>query len=385
MSGLSASGFERKRLVDIKIDIEDNLKLAFGDNIDLSAQSGFGQFVGIMSEALSDQWESQENVYNSQYPSTAQGTQLSNVVMYNGIERQEATKSVILAVTLSGIAGTVIPAGSQVSVVSTEEVFVTDTEATIGVGGTTTVNVTAVNTGPVAAAIGTLTVIETPVYGWTSVNNTAAATEGRDEETDAELRVRRELSTAALGQNLVDALYGQLLNLEGVTDALVISNGTDGTVDGIPAHQFLTVVIGGTDANIAATIWRNTPQGILSFGTTTVVHVDDQGFSQNVKFTRPSEVDIYFKVNITTNSVEFPATGSNDIKAAIVAYGIANFKIGDDVILSEFYTPINATPGILTIVLYIGLSASPSGTSNLTIDNDEVSDYAISQVEVNIT
>ena len=67
MSGLTPEGFERKRLIDIKTTIEDALKLAFGNNIDLSEQSGFGQFVGILSEAISDQWESQENIYNSQY------------------------------------------------------------------------------------------------------------------------------------------------------------------------------------------------------------------------------------------------------------------------------------------------------------------------------
>ena len=54
MSGLSAAGFERKRLIDIKAEIETALKLAFGDNIDLEPQSGFGQFVGILSEAFSD-------------------------------------------------------------------------------------------------------------------------------------------------------------------------------------------------------------------------------------------------------------------------------------------------------------------------------------------
>ena len=383
MSGLSASGFERKRLADIKSDLEDALKLAFGNNIDLDPESGFGQFVGILSEALSDQWESQENVYNSQYPSTAQNNQLANVVMYNGITKQDATNSTVTA-TLTGVEGTVIPIGSKASVASTGEVFVTLAEVTIPAGGSETVAMQSEDTGAIEAAAGTLTVIDTPIFGWTATTNAADATAGRDEETDAELRVRRTLSTQALGQNLVDSLFGQLLNIDGVEDALVVSNGTDGVVDGIPAHKFLTSILGGDDDEIAEAIWNNTPQGIASYGATTVVHTDDQGFDQDVKFTRPSEVDIYFKVDITVNTSEFPGSGSDDIKAAIAAYGLANFKIADDVIRSEFYTPINTAPGILTIDLRIGLGASPTGTANITIDNDEISRYDITQVEVNI-
>lgn len=382
MSGLTASGFDRKRLTDIKTDIETALKLAFGDNIDLDPQSGFGQFVGILSEALSDQWESQENTYNSQYPSTAQANQLSNVVMYNGIERQEATNSTISSVTISGTNGTVIPAGSKASVASTGAIFITDSEVTIS-GGTATVDVTSEETGAIESAIDTLTVIETPIFGWTAITNPNAAIAGREEETDAELRIRREQSTQALGQNLVDALFGQLLNLDDVEDAVVISNGTDAPVGGIPAHQFLTSILGGGNAEIAEAIWQNTPQGILSFGTTTVVHTDTQGFPQDVKFTRPDDVDIYFKIDITVDG-SFPGTGEADIKAAVVAYGETTFKISDDVIMSEFYTPINTVPGITSIDLFIGLGASPAGTANITIDPDEVSRYDTTRVEVNI-
>lgn len=381
MSGLTATGFERKRLVDIKADIETRLKLVFGENIDLSPQSGFGQFVGIESEAQSDQWESQENIYNSQYPSTAQGVQLSNVVMYNGIERFKASNSTVTG-TISGINGTVIPAGSKASVVATGDIFVTLSEATIS-GGSVAVAMNSEEKGIIEAAAGTLTIIETPIFGWVSIINNNDALVGAEEETDAELRIRRELSTQALGNNLIDALFGQLLNLEGVEDAVVKDNKTATPAEGIPAYQFLVSILGGDNAEIASIIWNNTPQGIISAGTTTVVHTDDQGFPQDVKFVRPAEIDIYFKIDITTNG-DFPGSGAADIKTAVVNYGIENFKISDDVIMIEFYTPINTIPGILTLDLFIGLGASPAGTSNLVIDLDEVSRYDTTRVEVNI-
>jgi len=383
MAGLTPAGFERKRLTDIKADIESRLKSVFGDNIDLTPESGFGQFVGIESEAQSDQWESQENVYNSQYPSTSQGSQLSNVVMYNGIERQEATNSTVTG-TLTGVEGTLISTGSLASVTGTGDLFETLEDITIPPGGTITVAMQSVEEGVITALTGTLTNIETPVFGWTSITNTADAIVGREEEIDSELRIRRQQSTQALGQNLVDSLFGQLLNISGVEDAVVISNGTDAIVDGIPPHQFLSSILGGDNDDIADAIWLNTPQGIASHGAITVVRPDAQGFSQDIKFTRPSDIEIYYKVDITVDG-DFPGTGEDDIKNAIVSFGAINFKISDDVIYHDFFTPINTVPGIVTLALGMGLGASPAGTSNLTIDADEVSRYDTTRVEVNVT
>jgi len=182
---------------------------------------------------------------------------------------------------------------------------------------------------------------------------------------------------------LSDSLYAQLLQVDNVDDVLVFSNGTGGVVNGVPAHNFLTVVRGGDDDDIAAVVWTNTPQGIASYGTTTVSVTDAQGYSQDVKFTRPSPINIYFTVTITTDS-DFPSTGSDDIKAAMVAYGQANFLIDDDVIMSEFYTPINTIPGITSIVLTIGTAPTPVGTANITIDIDEYSNYDPSYIGVTI-
>lgn len=380
MSGLAATGFERKRLADIKADIEARLKLVFGENIDLNPQSGFGQFVGIESEAQSDLWQAMENVYNSQYPSTASGAALSNVVMLNGIERQVATKSTVTE-TLTGIPGTLIGAGSKVATIDTDSVFVTLSDVTIPISGSINVAMEAEETGEIEAGIGTLTVIKTPIYGLVSATNAAASSIGRDEETDAALRARREQSTQALGQNLIDSLFGQLSNLSGVTDVLVKDNKTAIPADGIPANQFLVVILGGVDADIANIIWVNTPQGIDSFGTTTVAHTDAQGFPQDVNFTRPTEIDIYFKISIGTDS-SYPIDGTALLKQAVSDYGDANFGISDDVILTRFYTAINSIPGIISIDLRIGLAPSPTGTSDITIALDEVSAYDIAAVEV---
>lgn len=382
--GMTSDGFSRKRLADIKSDLEARLKEIFGNNIDLQAESVFGQFVGIASEVAADQWESQENVYFSEYPNTASGQQLSNAVKLNGLTRQEARSSTVTAL-ITGTNGTVIPVGSKASTSDTGAVFVTLSEVTIGSGGTVDVDMESENTGVIEATSGTLTIIETPIFGWASITNALDAIPGRDEETDVELRERQADSTLAAGQNNADALFGQLRNVDGVFDALVLENKTNVTdSNGIPPHEFECVVKGGTDEDVAQVIWTNTPQGIQSHGNQTEVVTDAQGLPQNVYFTRPTEITIYVEIDITVDTSTFPTSGEDDIKQAVVDYGEDNFLISDNVIYSQLYTPINQTPGILTIDLTIGTSPSPTGTSNIVIDFDEISSWLITNVEVNI-
>jgi len=382
MSGLTAQGFERKRLIDILSGPEAAQKLIFGDNINLDPESRFGQLNGIIAEAISDQWEGQENIYYAMYPSTAQGVQLSNVVQLNGINRDSGDNSTVTA-TVTGTAGLSIPAGSLASVTGTEEVFETLDTVIIPAAGFIDVAMASVDEGAIEAVAGTLVNIETPIFGWTAITNAADANPGRLEETDPELRIRREASTAAGGNNLADACAAQLNNLDDVTSAIVIDNKTD-IVDanGLDPHTFAAVAIGGAAAEIAGVVWSNTPQGIDSFGGLSEVITDGQGFSQTVNYSRAADIDIYFKVDITTNS-DYPGDGDAQIKAAIVAYGEANFGIYNDVILSAFYTPINSVPGIIGIILTMNKTGAPVvETANITIAYNEISRYNIADISI---
>ena len=76
--GLTSSGFNPKRLIDIKTEIENELKATFGNSINLLPSSVLGQLVGIMSDREKELWELAEAVYNSQYPATAEGVTLGS-------------------------------------------------------------------------------------------------------------------------------------------------------------------------------------------------------------------------------------------------------------------------------------------------------------------
>lgn len=244
--------------------------------------------------------------------------------------------------------------------------------------------VVAATAGPIEQPINTIDTILTPLLGWDSVTNPVAAASGQDRETDEQLRERFRTSKFEKATNTIDSIYSAVNNVTGVSEVRIYENDGDSPdVNGVPGHSFLTIVSGGLSTDIANAIWNNKPIGILSFGNTSVVVFDNQGFPHDVKFSRPNPVVIYITMDITVDSTEFPANGMDAIKTALAQYFEANQGTGDDVIYSRMYTPINSVPGHQVNSLKIGISPSPTGTSNIVIPFDSIA--VLNTVNVVIT
>lgn len=237
--------------------------------------------------------------------------------------------------------------------------------------------------GEVNAEANSLTVILTPQLGWDSVTNPQAASPGRNLETDEQLRLRFRETKFERASNILEALYSALINLEGVEEVRIYENDTD-IVDafGVPAHSFMPIVLGGVSIDIANTIWENKPMGIRSYGDTVVVIFDTQGFSHNIGFERPDPLPVYITINLTTDS-EFPGTGVDDIKSALIAYFDSNLGIGDDVIWSRLFTPINTVKGHEIDSLFIGTSPSPTGTDSIPVAFDMIASLSSENIVIN--
>ncbi len=385
-SGLSPTGFERKRLDQLLSELNAEMQAIFGSNLNLDPQSPDGQVNGVIAESQANLWEIAEQVYNSFNPSSATGVSLSNLVQLNGITRKAATFSTV-AVDVTGNNGTVIPAGSLVSTVDVGDQFAIDADITIalGVGSGTA---TAVNAGEINAFAGTLTVIDTPVFGWDTVNNPTDANPGENEETDAELRRRRQLSFASGSVAQIESMLSAILSIINVESAIVYENDTTTTnPDGVPRQHVAAVVEGGTDADIAQALFDNKAAGIGTHGAVTVPVIDSQGISHDISFDRPVLVDIYVDVTVTPLP-NYPGDGDDQIKQAIVdfANGLliegAGYGISDDVIYSQLYTPINSVQGVQVDDLRIGIAPSPTGTTNIVIGNFELSAFDTTRINV---
>lgn len=214
--------------------------------------------------------------------------------------------------------------------------------------------------------------ISVPIAGWDSINNPVAATTGRLTETDEELRQRFRNSKFFQSQNIIEGILDAIRTVAGVTDVVVYENDT-AVVDanGLPAHSFLPIVLGGLPSDVAQAIWENKPTGIPSIGTTTVQIADSQGFLHNVSYKQPTEVPIHISMTISDLGT-MPGDADAQVKQKLINYGTDNQFISNDVIYSRLYTPINSVAGFTVNSLTIGTAANPTGMSNITIGFDQV-------------
>lgn len=232
-----------------------------------------------------------------------------------------------------------------------------------------------------ALAIDTISV---PISGWDSVVNPVAATTGRLTETDEELRERFRNSKFYQSQNIIEGILDAIRNVPGVTDVVVYENDTNAPNSiGVPAHSFLPIVLGGLPSDVATAIWENKPTGIPSVGNTTVQIADSQGLLHSVSYRQPTEIQVYVKMTIS-NLGTMPGDADAQIKQQLVDYSENNQFIGDDVIYSRLYTPINSIPGFTVNSMTIGTSPNPTGTSNIVVNYDQVGVISADHITVTI-
>ena len=387
MSQINATGFSITSLADRLAALVQLAQNVFGNNINVDPNSYDGQTLGIFAESINNLDQLAQAVYNAFNPNTATGNALSTLVQLNYLTRQVGSPSYVPLV-FTGTIGTVIPQGTIVqSNDGSNTQWSTLNDATIDNTGTITVQAQCTVNGPTQANAAILTVPLNPVYGVTSVTNTLQATPGNNLETDEQLRVRRNLSVAANGQGPVDALRGALMNLANVTAAEVYENNTDAVnANGQAARSIYCVVQGGANQDIWNTIWFKRSATVAVEGAVTGTVVDTAGWPHTMAFDRPTATPIYIIANIKKRT-GFPVTGPAIIQAAIIAWALANISIGDAVIQSELYIPILEsianTGSILS--LYIGTSANPTTTTDLTIAYNAIATFSTANITVNLS
>lgn len=368
--GLTSTGFLRKRLADIRAEMEAAFRDAFGPAFPVSGDSVGGQLIGTFAEREAELWELAEDVYNSAFPDTAEGVSLANVAAIVGIAPLPATYSTVTA-QLVGTAGTLIPSGSVVAVTGTGARFLTQADVTLDGAGEGEVECRAEETGPVEAPIDTLTVIVTPIAGWDSITNAAASETGRAAETDAELRARRAESLTTSKGGTIAAVEAALRLVSGVVFAGVKENRTDATDgDGLPPHSLSAFVVGGADQDILDTLWRTKPAGIATYGSEDGTVTDSFGNAQTLYFNRGTDIPIYLDVERTTDG-DYPADGDDLIQDLLLAY-FDTLTAGDDVVNWRLMAQLASIPGIVTLTIKQGTTASPTLTDTISIAGYEL-------------
>jgi uncharacterized phage protein gp47/JayE len=441
MAGLTDEGLEVLTLTEVAEETDAELRVALGDSIDLSPNEPVGAIKGVFDEREARLWDLAQSVHNAFDPNHASGASLDALCALVGVYREDATPSEVTAI-LTGTPGTVVTEGRVASVAGTGVRFQTMADATIAAatawaggqvrtagdirtnnsriyvcttGGTTagsggpTTTATAIadntvvwryvgegtgyvevaaeseDTGPKVAAAFTLTTIETAVGGWSSVNNLLDADLGTEREEDADLNARREEELRAGGNAAIDAIRSKVLQVEDVAQVTVFQNTTmvtDG--DGIPAKAVEVLVSDGDDDAIYEAVFSAVAGGIETHGTESGTVVDSQGFSQTVKFSRPTDVDIWVIANLVVNADEYPDDGDAQVEAAIVAFGDAQ-RTGKNVVASALEAQCHSIPGVLEAECLIKTSNPPTVRTTIAITLRQRATFDTSRITINAT
>jgi len=270
-------------------------------------------------------------------------------------------------------------------------VTITIMETTPGVYQGTT-SMTCTETGPKNANAKSLSVIDTPVSGFTKTFNIDDAVVGRNIETNSELRVRRNQSVVTSRAATVEAIINKVLELNDdeyedlpqLTDVVVYENDTD-----IPnyysrnmeAHSIMVVVrqegdVDTRDQEIAQAIFDSKAAGIgtshgLATGGNAVTKTvtDSTNIDHNIKFIRPDGIDIYIIFENFSTDSNYPIDGDDQLKEILIAWG-NELGVGVDIIVyPQLIAQMNEVPGILDFNIKIGTSSPPTLDDNIDISD----------------
>ncbi|SEO76191.1 Uncharacterized phage protein gp47/JayE [Luteibacter sp. UNC138MFCol5.1] len=377
MGQVTAAGYVADRLDAIKAKLDDGFRSIYGNDIDIAPDSPDGQMIGLLVQIRTDIEELGEQVYRALDPDYAAGAWLEQRAAYAGLLRRLASYSYLRDVILSGRPGSIIPAGSIVADANGIR-WRAVSDAVLNSDGSARADFRSEDLGAFAVPEATILAIQTVVLGWQSATTLTAAEIGTEEETDPQLRARFFRSRARPATASAEAIEARVGELPDVREVVCLENYTDVVdADGVPAHGINVVVDGGDEDAIALVIRQNKPAGTNMRGLV-VVNVPVGTGTRPIRFDRPTIKACAAKVTVK-RAANFTAIDAEGIKAAIAA---EPFVIGEDVLLSRLYTPINTVPGFWVQELLIGPVGGALSTANIDVDARGLARFGVEDIEV---
>lgn len=325
------NGLQVATSTEIQTELENGYKNIYGNDIAIGSNTQDGQLIAIYTQMATDLREMIMEVFNSFNPTLCRGRIQDVRYALNDITRKGGTYTIVpitievnKTVTLQGLDANFYDVNATSYAIADDsgnQYFLIDT-ATL-TSGTYTLPFRAQNIGLVQPVLNTITNQVTIVNGVLSVNNASAPTTyGENQETDDEFAIRRERSPENKSQNSIDSILGQLLELDGLTQAAVYNHDyanypstTD--ADGIPLGYIWVIAEGGSNAEIATVIYANMA-GSGTKGSVSVNVPTASGQVLGINFDRPIAVPLYIKFDYQHTSSETEFINENAIKQYIV-------------------------------------------------------------------
>lgn len=364
-------------------EVQQEYRDVFGADLDVSEKSPQGKFIASEVKSRIGVAQNNANVANQINPNLGEGTFFDAVwALLGGKRVSESSSTFDTLPDLTGVAGTLIPAGSKAETTS-GDAFLSIADVTLDGSGNGSVNFVSEETGEIAAPVGTLTSIVSSVIGWETINNTVAATLGRTEESGAPARQRRRDTVGLNARTGGEAITSALRDVDGVKSLQYRQNifSTAQVIDTINMvrNSIYVCVDGGTDEDVATSLLSKSA-GQAFNGPESVIVTDPgssgtQPYTINFERTGGDAVLIRVTANVPT-SVNDPI---NTVRNAVLDY--ANGIIGDN---GGFITGQDVSP--FEIGAAINAESPLIFLRNVEISNKAVVSYssAVYPVAINI-
>ena len=375
--------------------VQDDINAAFGGGLNPALETPQGQLASSQAAIIGDKNNEFALFVNQVDPQYSADRFQDAIGRIYFLTRKPATPTAVTA-TLGGIAGTVIPAGTFAQ--DTDgNTYALSGDATIGIAGTVDADFQNVQTGPIPCAAGTLTSVYQAIPGWDTITNAADGTMGSNVESRADFEYRRRNSVALNGKGTPQAIYAAVFDLLDVLDVYVKDNPSGNTVNTGPTnypilpHSVYVAVVGGTDAEVAAAIWRKKDTGCDYNGNTTVTVTDNAGYSYpqptyTVKFERPAALPVLFAVSLVDDP-SLPSDIVQRVKAAIIARfngadGTTRERIGSLILASRYYGAVVAVASNVSLISVLIGTVTPT-LSQVAVGIDQKP--TLSEADISVT
>lgn len=338
------SGLTTKTLTELNEGLGNALKQIYGEDINIDQNSPDGQQIGIYNQGGVDLREVLQQINASFDPDQAFGRVLDQRVGINGIRRNGGTFTTTpvdittdRALSLIGLddqadeLNPVIPNLYTIKDDAGTEYYL-QTSFSFPSPAVESLIFRAADIGQVEVQTNTITTPVTVIAGVTNINNPSGVLElGRDEESDADLKIRRRISTSISSIANINGLQAALFNLDGVSIAIVRENNTNVVdSDGTDPHTIWAIVEGGDNTEIAETIASRKTHGAGMRGAVTVNLQYSDGRPLPIRFDRPVTQDLWIRFSLTLPGGVFDA---DEIKRKIV--GNLIWQVGEDAVASR--------------------------------------------------
>ena len=317
---LDSNGLQTKSLSVLRAELVAAFKEIYGDDINVDQNTPDGQLIDILSQVGIDLREILAQVNAGFDPDQASGRVLDQRVGINGITRNAGTYTFQNIEITTDRALNLIGLDSEANELNPDvpglyavkddagTIYYLLSSISVVAAGTYSLNFRAAEIGQIEVSLNTITTAETVIAGVTNINNPDPVNStGEDEETDAELKIRRRISTAISSTGYLDGLEAALNNLDGVTEAFVYENDTDVIdADLIPPHSIWCIVEGGDPEEIGQTIYSKKSAGCGMKGVQIIEITRPNNRVFEAKYDLAGSEDLYirFTLSLTGGTVD---------------------------------------------------------------------------------